>query len=215
MASVAARFPREHIKWSPFICKTILHAKGSLPLLVFIYRPDWTWQLGSNTSLDICRNCFYYGRRRYISILVPALLATFGLRPYLSVLGLQLYYEIWYIMIDCSSSIANALELLQAFTKPSICCGDYRAFPFLNLGNLEQCCFIDEDIVQSLIAQRDVITSYAVSTLAGDGVASFCARSSANKMMAMFNTLRPRQNGRHFTDGIFKGIFMNETLWIF
>ena len=30
----------------------------------------------------------------------------------------------------------------------------------------------------------------------------------------MVNTLRPRQNGRHFTDGIFKCIFLNENAWI-
>ena len=29
-----------------------------------------------------------------------------------------------------------------------------------------------------------------------------------------FNTLRPRQNGRHFPDHIFKWIFVNENVWI-
>ena len=29
-----------------------------------------------------------------------------------------------------------------------------------------------------------------------------------------FNTLRPRQNGRHFADDIFKYIFFNENVWI-
>ena len=29
-----------------------------------------------------------------------------------------------------------------------------------------------------------------------------------------FNTLRPRQNGRHFIDDIFKCIFLNENVWI-
>ena len=29
-----------------------------------------------------------------------------------------------------------------------------------------------------------------------------------------FNTLRPRQNGRHFADDIFKCIFVNENIWI-
>ena len=29
-----------------------------------------------------------------------------------------------------------------------------------------------------------------------------------------FNTLRPRQNGRHFTDDIFNCIFLNEMVWI-
>ena len=28
------------------------------------------------------------------------------------------------------------------------------------------------------------------------------------------NTLRPRQNGRHFPDDIFKWIFLNENIWI-
>ena len=28
------------------------------------------------------------------------------------------------------------------------------------------------------------------------------------------NTLRPRQNGRHFADDIFRYIFLNETVWI-
>ena len=30
----------------------------------------------------------------------------------------------------------------------------------------------------------------------------------------LFNTLRPRQNGRHFADDIFKRIFLNENAWI-
>ena len=30
------------------------------------------------------------------------------------------------------------------------------------------------------------------------------------KGLASINTLRPRQNGRHFTDDIFKCIFLNE-----
>ena len=29
-----------------------------------------------------------------------------------------------------------------------------------------------------------------------------------------FNTLRPRQNGRHFPDNIFKRVFFNENVWI-
>ena len=29
-----------------------------------------------------------------------------------------------------------------------------------------------------------------------------------------FNTLRPKQNGRHFADDIFKCIFLNENAWM-
>ena len=32
--------------------------------------------------------------------------------------------------------------------------------------------------------------------------------------LSMFNTLRLRQNGRHFADDIFKCIFLNENIWI-
>ena len=32
--------------------------------------------------------------------------------------------------------------------------------------------------------------------------------------LLLVNTLRPRQNGRHFPDDIFKRIFLNENVWI-
>ena len=34
------------------------------------------------------------------------------------------------------------------------------------------------------------------------------------RAVVYFNTLRPRQNGRHFADNIFKCIFLNENVWI-
>ena len=33
-------------------------------------------------------------------------------------------------------------------------------------------------------------------------------------MVDYLNTLRPRQNGHHFADDIFKYIFFNENVWI-
>ena len=33
-------------------------------------------------------------------------------------------------------------------------------------------------------------------------------------MFCLINTLRPRQDGRHFTDDTFKWIFLNENVWI-
>ena len=35
-----------------------------------------------------------------------------------------------------------------------------------------------------------------------------------NNVFTIFNTLRPRQNGRHFADDIFKRIFLNANIWI-
>ena len=37
---------------------------------------------------------------------------------------------------------------------------------------------------------------------------------SIQKCHLTVNTLRPRQNGRHFPDDIFKWIFLNENVWI-
>ena len=38
--------------------------------------------------------------------------------------------------------------------------------------------------------------------------------SQSSSQYHIFNTLRPRQNGRHFADDIFKCIFLNENVWI-
>ena len=40
------------------------------------------------------------------------------------------------------------------------------------------------------------------------------ASATADRWHALFNTLRSRQNGRLFPDGIFKWIFLNENVWI-
>ena len=36
----------------------------------------------------------------------------------------------------------------------------------------------------------------------------------SSALLSGINTLRPRQNGRHFADDIFKWIFLNENAWI-
>ena len=38
--------------------------------------------------------------------------------------------------------------------------------------------------------------------------------SSVAVLLTLFNKLRPRRNGRHFADAIFKCIFLNENIWI-
>ena len=44
--------------------------------------------------------------------------------------------------------------------------------------------------------------------------APHCIASSKAQQKPGVNTLRPRQNGRHFADDIFKCIFLNENVWI-
>ena len=41
-----------------------------------------------------------------------------------------------------------------------------------------------------------------------------CVTNDADTAHAWFNTLRPRQNGRHFPDDIVKCIFLNKNVWI-
>ena len=48
----------------------------------------------------------------------------------------------------------------------------------------------------------------------GDRHRDLCYQQEWGKMAEVFNTLRPRQNGRHFADDLFKCIFLNENVWI-
>ena len=41
-----------------------------------------------------------------------------------------------------------------------------------------------------------------------------CRQFCSGLTMLTLNTLRPRQNGRHFADDMFKCIFLNENVWI-
>ena len=42
----------------------------------------------------------------------------------------------------------------------------------------------------------------------------YCWCPASLQRQVIFNTMRPRQNGRHFADDIFKCIFLNENIWI-
>ena len=43
---------------------------------------------------------------------------------------------------------------------------------------------------------------------------STARKCHVQRLGSLFNTLRPRQDGRHFADDIFKCIFFNEKVWI-
>ena len=52
-------------------------------------------------------------------------------------------------------------------------------------------------------------------TTASTGQQPQCQVCAHRRPQWVFNTLRPRQNGRHFPDDIFKCIFFNESMWFF
>ena len=61
--------------------------------------------------------------------------------------------------------------------------------------------------ISSLCGIRPVARKYSLisPTLHYNVIDSICT---------VFNTLRPRQNGRHFADSIFECIFLNENVWM-
>ena len=61
----------------------------------------------------------------------------------------------------------------------------------------------DEEILQDISMPSPMARSLAVVVL------------SMQTLEHLLNTLRPRQNGCHFTDNIFQCIFLNENVWIF
>ena len=67
-----------------------------------------------------------------------------------------------------------------------------------------------------------IMSNFTVSTPSADDLAPSVAKTSAAAMVPVqvlyiwlaFNTLRPRQNGCHIPDDIFKCISWNENVWI-
>ena len=58
------------------------------------------------------------------------------------------------------------------------------------------------------------VTEYDVTNISGTHNIDRDKVQTTNHGLKSFNTLRPRQNGRHFADDIFKRIFLNEYVWI-
>ena len=85
--------------------------------------------------------------------------------------------------------------------------------------------YIWETICSNRIFRRDIVSEYALYVYIAPliYIALCCGRRLLNQChigqpghnnTAFLNTLRPRQNCRHFADDIFKHIFFNENVWI-
>ena len=86
---------------------------------------------------------------------------------------------------------------------------------FQTLSFMPQSC--RKTITTSRVETGILPTNY-VNTMTSDTRAHCVTRSSATlvliKPLSSINTLRPRQNGRHFADDTFKHIFLNENVRI-
>ena len=69
-------------------------------------------------------------------------------------------------------------------------------------------CFDEPKDTLQLIVIYAFLRRYTQNRKGGDATIAAVSNGIA------FNTLRPRQNGRHFPDDIFKWIFLNENVWI-
>ena len=77
--------------------------------------------------------------------------------------------------------------------------------------------FAVEACVLNMYAEDVIIHTSATSNDELECMLRFCIDNNSNwySMNKLWiNTLRPRQNGRHFPDDIFKWIFLNENVWI-
>ena len=72
-------------------------------------------------------------------------------------------------------------------------------------------CFCSLTCLHKSVAS--ILTKYLLYKYASI-VLLFVFANCRDAIQLQLNTLRPRQNGRHFADDIFKWIFLNENLWI-
>ena len=78
-------------------------------------------------------------------------------------------------------------------------------------------CFFYWKISSIILKWNDVWCTQheSISLIAnGNPTKICCALLPPCWWLGTFNTLRPRQHGRHFADDTFKRIFLNENLWI-
>ena len=80
---------------------------------------------------------------------------------------------------------------------------------------------IHENVCESVICEMGAILSRKLTKLELQNLSQlynwrflYVARYHLHNFYSV-NTLRPRQNGQHFADDIFKRIFFNENVWIF
>ena len=108
---------------------------------------------------------------------------------------------------DCSNSSALAMEILQSCSKPSICALLARC---VKRTMLKRRLEVSNLLVYFVISRFVFIYQYYF-------IHSSCTWMPITPntyIITAINSLRPRQNGRHFPDDIFKCNLLNENVWI-
>ena len=88
---------------------------------------------------------------------------------------------------------------------------------FQNAVRYSRCTYIS--MIYGLIKRLLVMKNYASKLIINkqnnrNSFLRFWSSIDSHFFFCFFNTLRPRQNGRHSPDDIFKCIFLNENIWI-
>ena len=134
----------------------------------------------------------------FCSDLNDALLFSCGLIPVGSTHTLQGY------VTDTEAIIPLPQSLLS---HP----GNYGYMSELHTPRTYNMSFANKAQMQTYFVVYTVYTSwYGILSVLNEGIAAVLQVG----VISISNTLRPRQNGRHFPDDIFKCIFLNENVWI-
>ena len=81
--------------------------------------------------------------------------------------------------------------------------------------NMFQWCMLHPQLVGGCLISRCCLVPAVKNRVAYDYLCNWAWQSIIVISMEAINTLRLRQNGRYFADGIFECIFFNEKVWFF
>ena len=87
----------------------------------------------------------------------------------------------------------------------------HRWIPLTKAGDVELWCFVYLLCSSPFITMQETFRYWCGIQCGQHPIDSVSVQAAC---MWHINTLRPRQNGRHFPDDIFKCIFVNENAWI-
>ena len=137
-----------------------------------------------------------------------------------------LYDKFWQISLYCNIStllFSNIIFLLSFFNSLSMSSMNHHFFKNeKTTSNTLFSCFIassnktdnntlcQQIILKWSIHRYEIIVQFLLPPLGDD----LLTPNNCRPKTWWLNTLRPRQNGRHFADDIFKCIFLNENAWI-
>ena len=188
----------------------------------------WCWRALCNNSRRLGLWHGYYGRTRFRKIWVWDKFRTatlFSTAPLITLLHIpqqRSYRDMgntvaWTFRQGSESpTVQFTFQTQSANAVPS---------PMINLVNdMKAKLFVGLGATQLVLGILEIVVNIGASVMRADiiwqiGPGYWCGLPVGSQIymslnLTCLNTLRPRQNRRHFADDIFKRIFVNENIWI-